>query len=123
MQNQGKQKYSKGLSALLACLLITYTLGAANFVINLFAIQQTAMGTSISETLGFALVFMLGSASTWVTFQHKRLGVYGLIITWTITTLLNLIFPGDYSLLTRLAGIILIAVFVVLIRPVWKWMA
>ena len=122
MQNIGKQDYSKSLSVLLACLLITYALGAAYFVMNLFRLQPTPLGTTVAETLSFALVFILGAASTWAAFQHKRLGVYGLILTWTITALLSLIFPGATALIPRLAGMILIAAFLFLIRPVWKGM-
>lgn len=120
MRNSGKQEYSKSLSALLACLLITYALGAASFVLNLIRTQQPSM--DFAETFSFALVFLLGAASTWAIYQHKRMGVYGLILTWTITALLNLVFPNDHSSVARLAGITLIALFVFLIRPAWKSM-
>lgn len=122
MQILQKQPYSKSLSALLAVLLITYALGTAYFVFDLYMIKQMSMAASTGNIPSFALVFLLGAASTWAVVRRKRIGVYGLILTWAITALLNLVFPVAVSPAARIAGILIVALFVYFIRPVWKEM-
>ena len=122
MQILQKQPYSKSLSALLAVLLITYALGTAYFVTNLYLMKQTSMAASTGNIPSFALVFLLGAASTWAVVRGRRIGVYGLILTWAITAMLSLISPADVSSAARFAGILIAALFVYFIRPVWKEM-
>jgi hypothetical protein len=120
MQNQAKQGNSIILSGLLALFLVTYALGVVSFLLTLLGQPVFPIETSIGSSLWFGLVFVLGAASTGAIFLRRRWGVYGLILTWALTALLNLAFPSPVAWVTRVAGFVLVGLFFFLIRPVWK---
>lgn len=120
MNNQNQKRFSFTLSGLLVLLLITYALGAVYFFLNLFNKQSIQMELSTTGSLVFALVFLFGAISTWMITSRKRIGVYGLLLTWIITAFLNLIFPSPVSYAALFAGVLIVVLFIFSIRPVWK---
>jgi len=51
---------------------------------------------------------------------RKRMGVYGLFLTWILTAFLNLLIPRTISPGTRIAALLIVLLFIINIRPVWK---
>lgn len=112
---------SWGLFLLLLAILLTYGLGTLTAVGSWFGHQNLDPTLWAQASLPyFAFVFGLGFCSTLALLKRKRWGVYGLVITWILTGVLNVNFgpPFPNYTLTVAAAFLIIAFFMLLL-PIW----
>lgn len=101
---------------------IVYLLGAIYAVLGWGGVQSVEPTLWPRAALPFyALVFLGGGASALAIGLWKKWGVYGLIVTWILTTILNGVFVGSLALEpTTIMALLLVVLFAYELPRVWR---
>lgn len=118
---KNKELSSWGLFFLLLLVMITYGLGTLTAVGSWIGHQNLDPTLWSEASLPyFSFVFGLGFISTVAVLKRKRWGVYGLVITWVATGILNILFGPPFPNYTlTVAAVFLVIAFFMLLLPIW----
>jgi len=110
------------LPPVMLALAVIYLLGAIYALLGWTGLQSIDATIWPRQALPFfALTFLAGGASSLGIAAWKRWGVYGLIVTWIVTTALNGIFTGSLTVEpTTVLALLLVVLFAYELPRVWR---
>ncbi len=114
---------AKGLAFITSAFILVYVMGAIFLVASLLGVQSLAPSVWQRGSMPLYIpVFLLGAAGGLGLLRGKRWGVYGLVGSWVLTGLLNLLFPVETTASYRglNVGLWLVVGFFLALQPVWR---